>query len=117
MPVRLFVFRLALALGYANPDAMLAEMPVRIFREWIEYANVEPFGEERADLRSAIVAKTIVDMHRSRKSRRPKIEWFMPKFKPREPPKPKTGEQLFEKMKMFTLVTGGKIVDKRIADG
>ena len=46
-PERLLAFRLALKLGYANPEYMLSVMPYRIWRDWIEYHSVEPFGEER----------------------------------------------------------------------
>lgn len=57
-PVRRFAYRLALALGQPNPEAMLATMPYRIFTEWMRYAQVEPFGEERADMRAGIIAST-----------------------------------------------------------
>ena len=31
--------------------------------EWMAYYNIEPFGDERADLRAGIIASTIVNVH------------------------------------------------------
>ena len=47
MPLRRFVFRLALESGYwvFNPDAMLERMPHRILLEWLQYDDEEPFGQ------------------------------------------------------------------------
>ena len=36
--------RLAVQLGYANPDAMLREMTAQQLDEWIAYYRLEPFG-------------------------------------------------------------------------
>jgi len=44
-PERRFAFRLAYATGWVNPDAMLAAIPWRIWQEWIQYHNEEPFGQ------------------------------------------------------------------------
>ena len=87
-PARRFAYRLALALGESNPDAMLVRMPHRVFLEWIEYTNLEPFGEERADLRAGIIASTIANCL-ARKKGQPafKVTDFMPRF---EPPRQKT---------------------------
>lgn len=78
---RRFAFRLALALGQPNPDRMLEEMPARILSEWQTYASLEPFGEERADWRAAMLASTMANIHARKKGKPPyKIEDFMPKF-------------------------------------
>jgi hypothetical protein len=59
------MFRLALALG--RTVAELEEtMSGRELTEWMAYDSLEPFGEQRADLRSGIVASTIANCHRSR---------------------------------------------------
>lgn len=49
------------------------------------YARLEPFGEERADLRAGIIASTVANVHRSRKQRPMKPSDFMPKFDYRPP--------------------------------
>ncbi len=43
----------------------------REFTEWIAYWNVEPWGEERADLRAGIIAATVANCAPFRKSQRP----------------------------------------------
>lgn len=61
-----------------NPDAMLARMPTRIFNEWAEFYRDEPFGEWRADLRSAIIAATVAGTVPQKKgARRPRVEDFI----------------------------------------
>ena len=49
--------------------------------EWRAEYNIEPFGEERADIRSAIVAHTVYAMQCGRGSNL-KISDFMPNFEP-----------------------------------
>lgn len=57
-------------------DGLTAEQFIR----WMAYARLEPFGEERADLRSAIIAVTMANAWRGKGSRAFKIEDFMPEF-------------------------------------
>ncbi len=49
---------------------------------WLLYSEIEPWGEERGDLRAGIVASTIANVHRDRKKqgRAFKPSDFMPKF-------------------------------------
>lgn len=55
--------------------------------EWIAFDAVEPFGEPRADLRSAIVAATVANCHRDHRKPPFKVTEFMPFVeKPREDP-------------------------------
>lgn len=56
---------------------MLDSIPAELFLEWREYAETNPFGEERADLRAAIIAWTFFNKMRG-KSERPKgVQEFM----------------------------------------
>lgn len=48
--------------------------------EWIEYYRLEPFGEERADLRAGIVASTIANCHVGKRGKAFKPSDFMPFF-------------------------------------
>lgn len=109
---RRFAFRLALALGQSNPDKMLCEIPHRILMEWQQYAELEPFGEERADWRAAMIASTMANIH-ARKKGKPafKIENFMPKFgKAPEQNTLNPGEILLEKVMAANWALGGRIV-------
>lgn len=48
---------------------------------WMAYAELEPFGEERGDLRAGIIASTIANVNRDPKKGRPfKPGDFMPEF-------------------------------------
>ena len=109
-PARRFAFRLALALGLPNPDAMLAHLPQRIYREWQEFAILEPFGEERADLRAGIVAATVANCMARGKGRSAfKPRDFMPRFEEarREPATP---SEHYQQVLAITQLFGGKIV-------
>ncbi len=54
------------------------------FHEWVAYYQIEPWGEERADWRSAMVAFTMASLWAG-KGRRPKFGDFLPTFhKPKQ---------------------------------
>ena len=116
-PARQFVFRLALASGYwtYNPDAMLARMPYRIWREWQTYAQIELFGEERADLRAGIVAATVANCLARRKGQPAfRVKDFMPSFDlPKRTAEAPTREALFAQVQMINQTFGGKTIVKQ----
>lgn len=51
-----FSFRLCLALGAKHPRYLLSCLLWEEFCEWKNYADQEPFGEERADQRTQALA-------------------------------------------------------------
>jgi hypothetical protein len=57
-------------LGYVNVDRMLRSITRRQFEEWKLYASLEPFDEEREDLRTASIVQTIAEVHRNPRKRR-----------------------------------------------
>jgi hypothetical protein len=59
---------------------MLAEMTSTQFAEWMAYAQLEPWGEERADLRAGIVASTVANSMRGKKGKPFKPADFIPDF-------------------------------------
>jgi hypothetical protein len=59
---------------------MLREMDARELAEWEAYEKLEPFGEERADLRMAIMTANILNALRGKKGKKAKIKDFMPDF-------------------------------------
>lgn len=61
-------------------------MSSREFSEWMAYAQLEPFGEQRADLRAGIVASTVAAGYTKKGHRPPKPTVFMPKFDKDAPP-------------------------------
>jgi len=66
---------------------MLVSLSGKQFTEWMAYAELEPFGEERADLRMAILASLIANVNRDpkKKSSPYEVSDFMPKFEKKEP--------------------------------
>jgi hypothetical protein len=58
------------------------------FSEWLAYYRLEPFGDERADLRSGIVASTVANAHRDPKRRHRPFEAreFLPHFEAERDP-------------------------------
>jgi len=59
---------------------MLESMPLPLFLEWSAYDAVEPFGEERADLRCAIIAQVVASSIPTKNKKRFKVKDFMPSF-------------------------------------
>jgi hypothetical protein len=90
-----------------------ARMSSREFAEWIEFYGLEPFGEERADVRSAIVASTIANANRDAKKRKKPwtVEDFMPKFG--QPAKrQQTWQQQLAIVEMLNEAFGGTRVER-----
>jgi len=76
------------------------------FSEWMAYYNLEPFGEERADLRMAMLASLIANVNRDKK-RRPNPflpKDFMPKFEHEE----QTPDQQLAFVEALNAMFGGK---------
>jgi len=71
------VFRLALVLGLPVRE-LLARMGSDELTEWMAFYQLEPFGDFRADLRSAIVASTLANAHGSKEGKPFTPEDFMP---------------------------------------
>lgn len=69
---------------------MLASIPLTLFNEWADYSELEPFGEERADLRAAIGSCVMANAWRGKGGREFKPQDFMPQFgktaKPQQTP-------------------------------
>ena len=115
-PARAFKFRLALALHQPNPDMMLSMMPYRVYQDWVTYSELEPFGQERADLRAGIIAATIANCLARRKGKPAfRIRDFMPKFD-RPPRRKRTPDDMLKQVKVLNVLYGGKFVDKRVTD-
>jgi hypothetical protein len=65
-------------------DELLGSLDAVDIAEWMAFDRIEPFGEERADLRMAIVACTIANANRGKGQKAFKVDDFMPKFEPRK---------------------------------
>ena len=72
-------------------DYLLKNISSRELTEWAEYYKLEPFGEERADLRAGIIGATIANVNRGKGGKTFTPQDFMPKF---DQPKQTWQEQL-----------------------
>lgn len=92
---------------------MLARVPLALMCEWMEYARRKPFGEERADLRSGIIAATIANANRGKGSKRFKPSDFMPQFKKRV--RRQSVDEMKQTLRAFTAAHNAamKTKDKR----
>ena len=56
---------------------LLARIDSRELSEWMAFYSIEPFGEERADLRNALLCQTILLPHLKANTKPPSLESFM----------------------------------------
>jgi len=59
---------------------LLSRVSSRELTEWQAYYGIEPFGEERSDLRAGIVAATTANAFRGKGAKPFKPQDFMPGF-------------------------------------
>ena len=81
------------------------------FMSWLAYYRLEPWGEERADLRTGILASTVANCHAGKRSRPFEPKDFMPHF---GPPKRMTGEEMGKKFAAFAAMHNARIVAKAV---
>ena len=59
---------------------MLDKITIRQLYEWSAYHEVEPFDEQRADLRAARICHILVNQNRKKGAAPVPLEKFMPQF-------------------------------------
>lgn len=79
---------------------MLRRMDSAELSEWIAYHGLNPFGEQRGDLRAGIIASVIANANRGKGTRSFKPSDFMPKFGDKAK-KRQTGDEMMAIFKMF----------------
>lgn len=57
---------------------LLHQMDSRELTEWMAYYSIEPWGEERGDLRAGIISATVANRGRGKGEKAHKPEDFMP---------------------------------------
>jgi len=70
------LFRLALALGKSVAE-IEGTMSSREISEWMAFYRLEPWGDDRADLRTGIVASTIANVNRGKDTKSYQPQDFM----------------------------------------
>ncbi len=71
------MFKLALALG-KTVGQLSEEMSDKELHDWMAFYRLEPFGDERADLRAGIIASTVANSNRGKRGETRKPTDFMP---------------------------------------
>lgn len=59
--------------------------------EWQAFYTIDPFGEERADMRAAMMAANVANAWKDKKQRTFKLKDFMLNF---DPPEPQSTDQM-----------------------
>lgn len=93
-------------------------MPYTEAVDWAAFARIEPFGEERADWRAALVASVIAEVNRGRTKRRKPYQPkdFLLRF---GGPRRQTWQSQLQFVEMLNAAFGGKDERQRqrTADG
>lgn len=87
---------------------MLKSMSSSELTEWIAFYQIEPFGVQVDDNRSAIVAATIANQHRGKNKRPIPADRFVPKYGKRRRGKKQTVAQM---RAVFQALTGSSPSD------
>lgn len=80
-------------------------MTHREFLKWAAWYAMEPFGEQRDDLRIGVLAATVCNLLSSGKGKLAKPSDFMLKFEDEKPQKP---EDMMNALRMVHEALGGK---------
>ena len=63
---------------------LLERVSCKELSEWMAFYNIEPFGEERMDLRFALLAANLIAPHLA-KGHKPRLKDYMLSFKKKKP--------------------------------
>jgi hypothetical protein len=105
---------LALRFGELDVDAMLARIPLALFYEWAEYAELEILSDVAMDAHLARIACILANAHRDRKKRKRPFELkeFM-LLKDRRRPTRQTPEQMKHVLKTMSAMHNAALEQKR----
>lgn len=92
---------------------LLASVSSRELTEWQAFYGLEPFGDERADLRSGIVAATVANVHRDPQQEPFDVTDFMPRFEAaaNEETDEERAERVWAQVNQAMLLLGGVVGD------
>lgn len=86
------------------------EIDAAEFAEWRAYYELEPWGQERADLRAGIVASVIANTAPGRHGKAFMPVDFMPRYGERRRKIPMTQSQLHAVFRLNTQLAGGTLI-------
>ncbi len=88
---------------------MLASLTSRQVADWLAVYRLDPWGESRADLRTAIIACLLANIHRGKGKRPYKVEDFMA-HRPRK--RKQTAKEMHSTMMAFATMHNAAQKDK-----
>ena len=88
---------------------LLSRTSSRELTEWRAYYALEPFGEDRADLRAGVIASTMANVFRKSGTPPYKAQDFMPKFGREK----QDWRDMLEKVRTINAALGGTYGDNR----
>jgi hypothetical protein len=106
-----FAHALALRMGRTVRE-LLDGMDMPEFMRWVAYHELDPFGEERGDLRAALVASVVANVHSTGRTFKPSD--FMPRFGQRRRRRRQSPTQIRDAALRITAMLGGTV---RAAEG
>jgi hypothetical protein len=81
------------------------------FVYWKAYAAIDPFGNVRSDLQTALLASTLANIHRGPKQQAYQLKDFMLNFQPRQRMTSATAQKEF--FLAMTRATGGRVISRK----
>lgn len=99
---------------------MLGRISIRQFNEWREYADLEPWDERRADLRTASIVCALVNLLGRRRGQPPiRLEDCALQLQTSGRPsraRAQTREEIVRAMTLLTAMTGGEVPAPQLVD-
>ena len=90
----MLMFRLCLVIGVPHPDYLIDMLTSRQLGDWLAFMSIETIGDERADLRTAIMAMSLNNRWRGKNEPPTKPTDYMPHYRAQE----QTPEQMHAMM-------------------
>jgi hypothetical protein len=72
------------------------KLPAWMLAEWMAYDLIDPFGEDRGDLRAGIICQQVIAPHLKKGAKAPKPTDFMPDFTKRLVTKVQTPAEMWQ---------------------
>lgn len=88
---------------------MLGELTSEQFAEWQAYESLEPWSEDRADLRAGIIASACLAPWRKKGAPPPNPQDFMPDFAGDRRGRRRARAEQIEAAKAIALTFGGRV--------
>ena len=85
---------------------MLSNLTYKEYIEWKAFYSVEPFPEERADFRNALLTSVMINLQRG-KNKAVELEDFIPDFW-NEKNKKQTPQEMLSNARMISAMVGGR---------